>query len=167
MEEIRNKVAESGIVSLDLAEFLHGKEREVIDIAPLLWQGLAIKEKDFRNWMAETDWTKYAGKYVSVYCSAEAIIPTWVWLLLSSSLSAHAKKVFFGTENDLIESIILQSITEIGDEHYLNARVVVKGCSEYSLSPAVYIALTAKLVPQVKSLMFGEPCSTVPVFKKK
>ena len=166
MEEIINKVANSGLVTLDLEDYYHQGERVVYDLKDNLFMGLILKEKDFREFLKSHDWAQYAGKNVAITCTEDAIIPTWAYMLLTLQLEPHANAVVFGTLNDLEEKLYFDAIARIDVEAYRGVRVVVKGCSKHPVPTAAYVELTRKLQPVVQSLMFGEPCSTVPLFKK-
>jgi S-adenosylmethionine/arginine decarboxylase-like enzyme len=128
---------------------------------------MILREKDFRTAMLAHDWTVYQDKVVAVYCSVDAIIPMWAYMIISSALQPFAKTVYFGTENDATEQYLLQSIHELDTNGFIDQRVVVKGCGDTVFPAAAFVAITQKLKPVVKSLMYGEPCSTVPVYKKK
>ena len=167
MSEIINKVAQSGIITLDPADYIHPGNITELDIAPVLWQGLVLKEKDFRNYISTSDWTPYSGKDVAVFCSADAIIPSWAFMLITAALQPYARNIFFGTRASLINELIRSSVRDLDANEFKDLRVVVKGCSDFELDPSVYIEISKKLLPVVKSLMFGEACSTVPVFKRK
>jgi S-adenosylmethionine/arginine decarboxylase-like enzyme len=167
MGEIVNKVAQSGIITID-PETLISRENIVgIDIAGQLWQGLVLREKDFREWISGHDWSAYRNQHVAIYCSADAIIPHWAFMLIASALSGIAATVSQTRVEDLKESLLLASIQNIDISTYENARVVVKGCGDEAVPASAYVALVQKLQPVVKSIMFGEPCSTVPVYKRK
>lgn len=167
MEEdiIRNKVAESGIITIDPAQLANTSGIAEFDLKPFLFEEQILKEKDFREKLKQHDWAHYSGKDVAVYCSADAIIPTWAYMLVASALQPFARKVFTGTTNHLKEVLYRQAIMELPVEEYRDKRIVIKGCSDTPLS--VYSDLILKLQPVVISVMYGEPCSTVPVFKKK
>jgi hypothetical protein len=165
-DSLINKVAESGLISIDLASFLPNNAVVVFDIKPYLFMELILKEKAFRASLAEIDWNQYNDKFVGICCSADAIIPMWANMLVASSLSNTAKAIFFGDENKVREQILLQEISLINPAEYTDQRVVIKGCGDTHIGESAYIAITQKLRPVVKSIMYGEPCSTVPVFKK-
>ncbi len=167
MDEIENKVAKSGLITLDLQDFYPKGERVLFDIKELLWQGLVLKEKDFREFISNNNWAQYENKYVALHCSNDAIIPSWAYLLLSLALQPYAKKVVKGNLSDLELSIFEEIILNFNIDAYKNERIIIKGCSDLPIPEQAYIALVAKLRPHVKSLMFGEACSTVPLFKKK
>ena len=162
---IENKVAKSGLITIDLIDFLAEKPIEVIDIANQLWQGLALKEQDFREFLKTTNWAQFQGKYVGVYCSADAIIPHWAYMLVASALQPYAELVLFGDINQVKQSIILNEVNNLISSEFENSRVIIKGCGELALNPDVYLAITKKLQPVAKSIMYGEACSTVPIYK--
>lgn len=167
MEEVFvNKVAESGIITLDLEKILGTQEVIALDIKDQLFMGMILKEKDFRNFCKEADWSVYKDKYVAIFCSADAIIPTWAYMLLAARLSGVAKYFGFGSVQEITAQINIQTIEAIEVDEYSDKRVVIKGCSKEFVPESAYVALSRKLIPVVKSLMFGEPCSTVPVFKR-
>ena len=166
-EPIVNKVAESGLISLDLTHFIPSVEVVLFDIKQYLFMELILKEKDFRAALASADLSIYQDKIVGIYCSTDAIIPMWANMLIASALQPFAKAIYFGDENKVREQILLEGISQIDPTEYLDQRVVVKGCGETPIGESAYIAITNKLRPVVKSIMYGEPCSTVPVYKKK
>jgi hypothetical protein len=166
-ENIVNKVALSGLVSFDLADFYPKGERVVYDIKENLFHGLILREKDFREFVKEHDWSQYQDKYVAVTCSADAIVPTWAYMLLSSKLQPFAATVVFGDLNTLETVLFDRALDKIDLEQYRDQRIVVKGCGDIPVPTAAYVELTAKLVTVAKSVMYGEPCSTVPIFKRK
>ena len=164
--EIVNRVASSGLVTLDLEAYYTPGRRIQIDIADQLFQGMVLREKDFREYIRSTDWSTYADCYVAVHCSADAIIPTWAYMLVASALQPYAKLIVFGTLETLEEKIFSQSLSTIDWIQFANARVVIKGCSKVNVPAGVYVEATRLLRPFAASIMFGEPCSTVPVFKR-
>lgn len=166
-EPIINKVAESGLVSLDLAQYLPKNDIVVFDIKPYLFMELILKEKDFRASLLSIDWSQYQDKIVGIYCTTDAIIPMWANMLIVSNLSTYASAVYFGDENKTREFVLLEAIQNIDSNVFNDQRVVVKGCGDVVIGESAYVAITQKLRPVVKSIMYGEPCSTVPVFKKK
>lgn len=167
MSEFVNKVAESGIKTLDL-EQLYPRAGEVVvfDLKAFLFMGLILKEKDFREQLKQLDVSPYQDKIVAITCTADAIIPMWAYMLVTSLLQPVATRVLYGTAEAVTEKILLSNIDKIDANLYAGERVVLKGCGEVPVSEAAYIAATEKLRPVVKSLMFGEPCSTVPVYKQ-
>jgi len=166
-ELFNNKVAESGLLTIDLASLLPSNEIILFDIKPYLFKELILKEKEFRASLLSIDWSIYQDKIVGIVCSTDAIIPMWANMLIVSSLHPYAKAVYFGDENKVREQLLQESISKINTELYIDQRVVVKGCGETPIGESAYIAITQKLRPLVKSIMYGEPCSTVPVYKKK
>jgi len=166
MEEIINRVAKSGLISLDLEAYYHHGQRVVYDLKDNLFMGIILKEKDFREFLKTHDWAQYANKNVAIACSEDAIVPTWAFMLLALHISPHAHTVVFGDLKDLEEKLFFEAIAEINPEDYRDARVVVKGCSKLAVPTAAYVEITRKLQPVVQTLMFGEPCSTVPLYKK-
>lgn len=168
MDTIVNKVAQSGIITLDLKTFIPATDQFYeFDLKPFLFHELLLREKDFRAAMNEYDWSKVAGKHLSVYCSSDAIIPMWAYMLIASKAQQVVASVYFGSVNDHKNHLLLQAIAAIDVTTYDDARVVIKGCGEESISEAAFLNITYKLQPVVKSLMYGEPCSTVPIYKKK
>jgi hypothetical protein len=165
-EEIINKVANSGLITIDLEAFYPKGERKLIDIKDQLFQGLILKEKDFREFIKNHDWQQYKDCYVSIICSADAIIPTWAYMLLTLALQPYAKKIVFGDLEKLETVLFTEALQKINPDEYKDARVVVKGCGSLPVPVNAFVQLTALLQPQVKSLMYGEPCSTVPLYKK-
>ena len=163
---IENKVAKSGLITLDLEEVKPAWDLVELDIAPWLWQGLALKEKDFRTLVSEFDWTAFQGKYVAVHCSVDAIIPLWAWMLIASKLRPHAHYVMKGSRQQLETALWRDFVHNLDLDAYEDKRVILKGCSKEQIDDSIYAELTFRLQPVVKSLMFGEPCSTVPVYKK-
>jgi hypothetical protein len=162
---IINKVAASGIITLDLEEIYPHGERVVFDMKPLLWQGIALKEDDLRAFIKQHDWAQYTGKFVSIHCSADAIVPTWAFMLIAVSLQPYAAFVTQGDRDQLERAIFTRFVDRLSVDGYSGARIVVKGCSRLPVPLNAYVELSAKLLPIVKSLMFGEPCSTVPLYK--
>lgn len=163
--EIKNKVAESGLVNFDLSELSPKGKRIGIDLKDFLFMEMILKEKDFREKVSEIDIEIYRDAYVYIYCSVDAIIPIWAYFLITSKLTGIARKLVFGTKKDL-ETLLMHEALENHDFSELEEkRVLVKGCSEEEIPENAYIELVEKLKPIVKSLMFGEACSNVPIFK--
>ena len=168
MEEVFvNKVAESGIITLDLEEFYPKEETVVFDMKDYLFMGLILKEKDFRENMKALDVEIYKGKNVALTCSADAVIPVWAYMLVVGYLQPVAKEIIFGDSEFLHKTLFLKNISKINIDDYEDKRVVIKGCGELPITEAAYVAITGLLRPVAKSIMYGEPCSTVPIFKKK
>jgi hypothetical protein len=152
---------------LDLEDFYPKDETAVFDMKDHLFMGLILKEKDFREAMKNLDLTPYKDKNVALTCSADAVIPMWAYMLVASYLQPVAKEIIFGDADFLHKTLFQKNIDQINPEDYRDQRVVIKGCGELSISETAYVAITNKLRPVVKSIMYGEPCSTVPVYKKK
>lgn len=165
-EPIINKVAESGLITLDPASFLPAGETAVFDMKDHLFMGLILKEKDFREALKKTDWEQYRNKNVAITCTADAIIPVWAYMLVASYLQPVAKEIVMGDEKELNRQLFLKNIATINPEEYNDKRVVIKGCGETPIGDFVYMEITKLLRPVAKSIMYGEPCSTVPVYKK-
>jgi hypothetical protein len=164
---IINKVAVSGLISLDLEKYLPACEITSFDMKDYLFMGLILKEKDFREALKNKDWEVYRDKYVSVICTADAIIPIWAYMVIATYLQPVTRDLFVGSEAEMYKYIFLRNIETINTNDFTDQRVVVKGCGDISIDSYAYAAITKKLLPVVKSMMYGEPCSTVPVFKKK
>lgn len=161
-----NKVAESGLITLNLEDWYPREEILVFDLKDHLFMGLILKEKDFREALKQTDWSIYQNKHVAVTCSADAIIPAWAFMLIASYLTPVAKGVFQGTEQEYRKSLFHARLNSISTEQYIDQRIVVKGCGDLPIGPDAYLAITKILQPVAKSIMYGEPCSTVPIYKK-
>lgn len=167
MSEIVNRVANSALVSIDLDDYYPLGERVSFDMKELLFQGLILREKEFRTFVSEHDWTQYQDQYIAVFCTADAIIPSWAIMVLASKLQPYARKVVFGTPEELEKSLFADALAAIQPESYKDAKVVVKGCGKHPVPAFAFAELTRLLTPYVSSLMYGEPCSTVPVYKKR
>lgn len=164
-EPIVNRVAKSPLKSVDLGEYLHKGELVHFDLKELLFQELILREKDFRDFIKTHNWSLYDEKNVRLFCSADAVIPIWVYMLLMTQLTG-ANLVVEGSEGDMEKGLILQAISKMMEGNFTNEKVVIKGCGNISNNKFAYVELTKALVPHVTSLMYGEPCSTVPVYKK-
>ena len=164
---IINKVAESGIITIDLEEFYPEQEIIGIDIKQWLFMEMLLKEKPFRDSLKSHDWSIYKDKYVAVYCSTDAIIPRWAYMLLAVYLSPLASEVFIGTPKEMAMHLIEAKIAKLDLSPYMDKRIILKGCGSKDVSEAIYFAMTKKLMPHVKSVMYGEACSSVPVYKNK
>lgn len=166
-DEIVNKIATSGLITLDLEDYYPKEEIVVFDLKPHLFMELILKEKDFRATLQQLDWTVYQDKVVAVTCTVDAIIPMWAYMLVATYLQPVAKDVIFGNEQAARQQLFLQNITAIPASDYTDQRVVIKGCGDVPIGEFAYLEITKKLRPVAKSIMYGEPCSTVPIFKKK
>ena len=162
-----NKVAESGLISFDLEEYYPKGDIKLFDLKGYLFMELILKEIDFRAALQTTDWEQYKGSNVAITCSADAIIPMWANMLVASYLQPYAAQVVFGDEKKLISTLLLKNLAAVKGEEYTDSRVVVKGCGDLDIPEAAYVEITNILRPYVKSIMYGEPCSTVPIYKKK
>ena len=165
-EAIVNKVSESGLITLDLEQYYPREQVLLFDLKDYLFMGLILKEKDFRESLKNHDWEAYRNKYVGVTCSADAIIPPWAYMLAASYLQPVAKDVIMGDEKETHKTIFLQNIQRIDINEFAGQRVVVKGCGETPIGEFAYMEITKRLRPVAKTIMYGEPCSTVPIFKK-
>jgi Protein of unknown function (DUF2480) len=166
-ETFVNKVAESGIITLNLEDYYPKEEVIVFDMKEHLFMGLILKEKDFREALKTLDIAVYENKIVALTCSADAVIPMWAYMLVTSLLQPLAKEIIFGNEIFTKENILLRNINNINTSSFADGRIVIKGCGDLPIAEAAYIAITNKLRPVAKSIMYGEPCSTVPVYKRK
>ncbi len=167
MEVIVNRVAKSGLVNFNLEDFYIKGERKVFDLAPYLWNGLVLKEKEFRKAMQKMDWSIYKDACVAVNSSADAIIPVWAYMLVATYLSPIAKKVVKGSLSDLERELFVEQLATADFSIYKDMRVIIRGCSQYPVPEEAYVYATQKLLPIAKTIMYGEACSTVPLFKKK
>lgn len=167
MELLRNKVAESGIITINLENFFPQEDVCSFDIKEFLFMEMLLKEKEFRASLENHNWEQYRDKHVAIFCSTDAIIPMWAYMLIAARLSAVAKSVFEGTNEELFKNLFLKNINAIDATEFEDKRVVIKGCGDKEILGYAFTAITNKLIPKVKSLMYGEPCSTVPVYKKK
>ena len=166
-EAIINRVANSSLITIDLEDFYPSGNRVVFDIKDWLYEGLILREKDFREQVKNHDWSQYQGNYVSLTCSSDAIIPSWAYLLLSTQLAPFATKVVVGNL-ELLETVIYQDIINHLDiSEYDNKPIIIKGCANKPIPPSAYTLLIEKIQPIAKTIMFGEACSTVPLYKKK
>jgi hypothetical protein len=167
MEDIIvNRVVKSGLLSLDLEDYYHAGERVIYDLKDNLFMGLILKEKDFREFIKAHDWSQYSDKNVAITCTEDAIVPTWAFMLLAIQLEPYAHMVVFGSLADLETKLYEEALSKINFQEYAGTRVVVKGCSKVSVPTSAYVEVTRRLRPYAQSIMFGEPCSTVPLYKK-
>lgn len=163
--EIINKVEESGLITFDLETLYPKGERVLFDIKDLLFQGLILREKDFREYVKNEGWAKYKDKYIALICSADAIVPTWAYMLITVQLEQHCKRIVFGNL-ELLEIILFQdALSKLNLNDYKDARILIKGCGKLPVPEYAYIEITRLLRPVAKSIMYGEACSTVPLYK--
>jgi hypothetical protein len=166
-DAIVNKVAGSGLVTVDLEKYLPSGEVVVFDLKDYLFMGLILKEKDFREALKNLDWNVYSGKNVAITCTADAIIPLWAYMLVASALEPVAQEIYVGTSEEMHKHLFLKNISAINPHEFSGQRIVVKGCGDSAIGSFAYAEITRLLRPVVKSIMYGEPCSTVPVYKSR
>lgn len=166
-DEIVNRVANSKLVTIDLEDYYPQGERVLLDIKQWLFQELILKEKDFRISINQHNWSQYENAFVALTCSSDAIIPSWAYLLISTKLTSIAKKVIVGNLTELENSIFQEVITNMDVTNFNDKPIIIKGCSDKFIPESSYVQLVSKLTPIAKSVMFGEACSTVPLYKKK
>lgn len=166
-DSIINKVALSPLLSLDLEEYYPKEPVAVFDLKPHLFMELILKEKEFRAALQNHDWRQYQDKIVAVTCTADAIIPVWAYMLVASYLQPFAKELVFGDEKAAFQQQFIKNIDSIDASEFADKRIVVKGCGDLPIGEFAYMEVTKKLRPVAKSIMYGEPCSTVPIYKNK
>lgn len=165
-EVLVNRVASSGLITIKLEDFFPKGEIAEFDLRPFLFMELILKEKDFREAMKTHDWSQYQEKNLVVFCSADAIIPVWAYMLVAVHVAPFANAVFQGDAENFLKAHYEKVISDLDISVYEHQRVVVKGCSDKPVPPSAYLSLTRRLHPVVQSIMYGEPCSTVPIYKK-
>ena len=165
--EIINKVASSPLLTVDLEEYYPKNEIIVFDLKPYLFMELILKEKDFRASLLDIDWKIYQDKIVAVTCSTDAVIPVWAYMLVATYLEPIATDIVMGDEHAAVKQVLLKRINKIDVNEYKDKRIVIKGCGELAIGEFAYMEITRLLRPVAKSIMYGEPCSTVPIYKKK
>ncbi len=166
-DEIVNRVANSSLITVDLTDYAPNSAIAILDVKDFLFQGFILKEKEFRASLKEFDFTNYSKKIVAINCSSDAIVPMWAFMLISSYLNNIALEIHFGSKENVFQKMFLNNIESLDASEFKDKKVIVKGCGNIPLSESLYIAISKKLLPVVNSLMFGEACSAVPVFKKK
>ena len=166
-EEIINRVAQSGLLTLDLEEYYPREEVVVFDIKPLLFREMILKEKEFRAALQAIDWSIYSGKIIAVTCTADAIIQSWAYMLIAVQAQPFARNIVLGDAPTALQQTFLANLRTIDPEAFADKRVIVKGCGDLSVGPFAYLEISRLLQPKVKSIMYGEACSNVPVYKKK
>lgn len=162
---IVNKVANSGLINIDLEDYYPKGKRIQIDIKAQLFQELILREKDFRVWIQSHDWIQYKDVYVAVFCSADAIVPVWAYMLISAQLEPIAKRVVFGDLETLEAELYKEIVDNLDVSEFTDKRLIIKGCGNLPVPRAAFLMLTNKLRPIAKSIMYGEACSTVPIYK--
>lgn len=165
--EIVNRVASSALITFDLEEYYQRGERVQFDLKDVLFQGMILREKDLRDYVKAHNWSVYKDKFVAITCSADAIIPTWAYMLVAIALKPYVKAVEFGTLEKLEEKLFDEVLEKIDWKQFEGKKIVVKGCSKVDVPASAYVKTVVKLQPLAASLMFGEACSTVPLFKRK
>ena len=165
--EIINRVANSNLITIDLADYAPTSAIKILDIKDFLFEGIFLKEKEFRTSLKEFDFSAYTNKTVDLNCSTDAIVPMWAFMLIASYLNNISSEIHFGTKEEVFQKKFSENIDSIDASEFEGKKIIVKGCGQIPLTEALYIAITKKLQNTVNSLMFGEACSAVPVFKKK
>ena len=165
-EVLINKVANSGLITINMEEWCPEGHIESLDIKDYLFHGLILKEKEFRTAIKEKDWSLYKSKILCVYCSTDAIIPVWAFMLIAAATESIVKDLYWGTEEQFLSDHFRRIILDMDISPYKDQRIVIKGCSHKPVPASAYMDLTRKLKPHVQSILYGEPCSTVPVYKK-
>lgn len=161
-----NRVAQSGLITLNLEQFYPEEPIVSFDLQPLLFQGLILREKEFRDSLSHWDWQQYAGKRLAVFCSTDAIIPMWAYMLVTTHAAPYAKDVMVATPEEYLGRYYALRLSEWNPEQFQDRRIIIKGCSDRPVPASAYSIITHKLLPYAKSIMYGEPCSTVPVYKQ-
>ncbi len=166
-EEIVNRIAQSKLITLDLEDFYPKGERILLDISQWLYEGLILREKEFRTYLEKEEWEQYQDTFIALSCSSDAIIPGWAYMLITTKLQPYAKRVVVGNLEVLETSIFQEIVANMDVTAFDEKSVIIKGCSKKPIPPNAYLWLTAKIQPVAKSIMYGEACSSVPLFKKK
>jgi len=166
-DEIINRVAQSKLVTFDLEDYYPSGERVLFDISHWLMEGLILREKEFRKYITEYDWSQHKGQYVALCCATDAIIPAWAYMLISVNLAPFVEKVLIGSLENLETSIYQDIISKLDVSSYENKPVIIKGCANKPIPDNAYAMMTAKLHGVARSVMYGEACSSVPLYKKK
>jgi hypothetical protein len=162
-----NRVAKSGLITINLEDYFPQGEIAEFDLKDYLFKELILKEKEFRTALKEHDWEAYTDKTLLLYCSTDAIIPVWAYILVTSYAAPYARHIFQGTKEEYYKYAFNKALEQIDPSKYEDERIVIKGCSNKPVPASAYAELTRLIRPYVKSIMYGEPCSTVPIFKKK
>ncbi len=166
-EEIINKVAQSGLYTLDLEDYYPREEILVLDLKPLLFMEMILKEKDFRASLQEMNWSRYQDKILAITCTADAIIPAWAYMLIAVQAEPYAIAIVLGDHQTALQETFLANLRSVDTDAFIDKRVVVKGCGDLQIGGFAYLEIARRLRPVVKSIMYGEACSNVPVYKKK
>ena len=166
-EEIINKVAQSGLLTLDLEDYYPKEEIVVFDLKPLLFMEMILKEKDFRAALQTIDWAQYQDKVLAVTCTVDTIIPAWAYMLVAAHAEPFINDIFLGDRETALRELFLAKLRAIDITGFTDQRVVVKGCGDRGVGGFAYLEIARRLRPVVKSILYGEACSNVPIFKKK
>jgi hypothetical protein len=161
-----NRVSNSGLTTISLESFFPEEEIITFDVKDYLFKGLILKELDFRQALKDFDWSTVSGKILTVHCSSEAIIPTWAYMLVATYANKWVKDLFFGNKEEALRQYFRKKLDQLDGNEYQDAKLVIKGCSDKPVPASAYMDITNKLLPFASSIMFGEPCSTVPVYKR-
>lgn len=164
--EIRNKVAESSLITFNLEELYSTGDRKTFDLKDFLFEGLILREKEYRQKLKEFDWLVYKDAFVNIECTVDAIVPQWAFMLAATYLQQVAKRVVMGNQETLETALFLESLSNLDVKQFRDERVIVKGCSKYPVPTSAYVEFVSKLRPVAKSIMYGEACSTVPLYKR-
>ena len=163
--KVQNKINAGQIVTIDLEEYYPKEQQHIIDLKDNLWQELVLKEKDFREFVKNNNWSFYQDTYVGVYCSADVIIPVWAYMLVAANVAKHAKRVYFGDKTALNKKIFTEIAENLDTKDLSGKRVIIKGCGKLDIPSDAFVAITQLLQPIARSISYGEACSSVPVFK--
>jgi hypothetical protein len=165
-QEIKNKVAESGLITFNLEDLYQGGPRKTFDLKDFLFEGLILREKDYRQQLKNFDWSQFQGAFVNIECTADAIVPQWAYMLVATYLQPVGKRVVMGTSETLETVLFQEALADLDLSQFRDERVIVKGCSKYPVPTSAFVEFVAKLRPVAKSVMYGEACSTVPLYKR-
>jgi len=166
-EAIENKVSKSSLVTIDLGDYAPEQDLTAFDLQGWLYQGLILRENDFKEYARDHDWTQYEGALVHIFCSNDAIIPVWAYMMIATKIAPYARQVYFGNGDDALNQIFRENLDQlINPSDFQEGKIVIKGCGDITIPSGAFVHLTNKLQPFVTSIMYGEPCSTVPVYKK-
>jgi len=167
MSEIVNRVAESNLVTFDLEEYYPEGERVLLDLSPWLFEGMILREKEFRKFISEQDWDQYKDNFVAIHCSTEAIVPAWAFMLITTKLQPYAARIIQGDLNDLETRLYSEVIHNLDMSQFRDKPVIIKGCSDKPVPLNAYVWATEKIQTVARSVMYGEACSSVPLYKRK
>lgn len=165
-DEIVNRVVNSGLETINLSDFYPDKELVELDMKDWLFQGLILREKDFREKLTQFDFSVFADKHAIIFCSVDAIVPVWAYMLLTTKIKPYTDSIFFGNTSEWLKHWYYEALKNFDASQFQESRVVIKGCSDREIPESAFMEITSKLMPFVKSIMYGEPCSTVPVYKR-